>query len=290
MANELEDLEQKATAVDRYPVGTMQWETFLFANRIDRGRSVSTKEVDGWGDRTVRRVHYYVRNQFGVRDPLYINDLPTWLLTDKENELATGPRTAPDVARSLRHYRELGRMGTSTLKAEEPTVLAIGGVPRSDVSAKVTVNFTPADDWWPLAVPFPAPDGWSPKSDRPTAGLIVGLTDVKTDPVCDPADESKMTVIPARGYGVLVHQGQLVIAEMEEIFPSSPDSCGRYTSQVMQGMKVGKVPRQEATQQAASHPGGHREGPHHYGPSRRHQGQRHGRRRAAGLRGAVRGR
>ena len=235
IASSLADAEARQQELDTHRAGTLQHEGLRFAPAW--GRAPSERDLSGTPERTRERVHYYLRNRFphAFYDPLFVNGLPVWLATAKgsTDELSTDRRTGPDEFRAFRHYRD-----TTQERAEGP-LLAVLGAPRTDLTARVTVNYTPASDWWPRVVSSADP-AYTPRTDRPTAGLVVGLVEIATKPVCDPVDESKITPIPATGVGALVHDGNLVIATLTETW-NEPDRCRRSNAAEIQGMRIERV-------------------------------------------------
>lgn len=205
------------------PAGATGRELLLPVPRVDTDRVRLLKEGP---DKVLERLSYYVRSAFDHRYPFFVNGIPTWIANGKRGvELQTGPRTSADETRSIRHYRDLGAVPSyGAPKPEAATILVLGGTVKGDLTAKVAVDYRPAADWWPRQAPD-KPAGWAPLPDRPAAGLLFGLREIKTDPVCDPLDPAKMTPIPATGYAAMIQKGQLVLAEVVEVWPE-PDRCG----------------------------------------------------------------
>ncbi len=116
----------------------------------------------------------YKRQLRGNDDPLLIGDLPVWLLRGTQG-LVTGPRTDPVRSRSL-------RFATPRDGSERVAMLLAGGVPRGELRARFTLDFSPADDWWPMDL---HPSEWTedglppPPDGRPRIGLLFGVRDVE---------------------------------------------------------------------------------------------------------------
>ena len=230
------DVRAEAEAMEALPEDSLGRE--VFANRAARRGSAAPKPAqlqEMIREKLLHEVHYRVRGEIPHRDPLFVSGIPTWLITLENLQLTTGPRTGVDETTSLRHYAEVSR-GRSV---EPPTVLIIGGTPHTDVKATVTLDFRPADDWWVAKPTMPKGEVWSPLENRPTSGLLVGLREIQTHPICDPLTKKLVRPVPLRGIGALVHDGKLVLAEVTEAYPE-PESCS-LSDPPLQDVQIGKV-------------------------------------------------
>ncbi len=228
-------VRQEAQEQERLPEGSLGWEILRF-HAAKRGRTPSLGELQGLErDALLQKLHYFIRQEFPHVGPFFLAGIPAWRLTRNDGEVVSGPRTGVDESASLRHYAEHARQG----RTGPPMVVVLDGVPRTDVRAKVQLDFRPADDWWALQSPSPRREPWSPVEARPTAGILVGLRELDTAPICDPVSNELVRPVPLSGVGVLVHEGRLVIAEIEEAYPT-PDSC-RSSGTVLHDVAVGRV-------------------------------------------------
>lgn len=243
IARELEYNVARQKEVDTFPVGSPAHE-ILMHKAASRGNYPGVSELKrADAGKRLWRAHWRIRGRIPVYDPLFINGLPAWAMAGKSEgyELATGPRTGSHESRSIRHYRDLRNIGSySQRQAEPPSMLVIGGAVRKDLTAKVTLDFTPASDWWPNKL-AEKPAGWAPLAERPSAGLLVAVRELMTRPVCDPADDTSMTPVPTTGIGAIVHEGQLMIAEITETWPDEPDRCNMSRGRGPEGLAIGKI-------------------------------------------------
>ncbi|MCB9674317.1 MAG: hypothetical protein H6737_04320 [Alphaproteobacteria bacterium] len=217
VATQAKENAERKEALDAFAVGTPEHELVLFG----RQRVDDVKRAQADGD-VLSDVSYYVRAKFDpVWGPLFLSGVPVWPATRLDRWLITGPRTGRDETASVRHYDE-------PHKGVPPgSNLLLTGVPRRDGTVRVTLDFRPAKDWWPMQRRGASPDAiasWKPVDSRPTAGIVLAVREVETDPICDPVDKTKMTPVPTTGFGVLVQDGELVLAELEETF-DEPDRC-----------------------------------------------------------------
>jgi len=229
------EVRRDAELLDSLPKGALAREIVEF-HAARGGRTPSAGELEGDSrDELLQEVHYFIRSRLPHTGPLFVSGLPVWVVTDKRSELATGPRTGVDESESLRHYAEHQR---SRGEGEPPLVAVVGGAPFTELRASVTLDFRPASDWWALQSPSPRREPWSPVSDRPTAGVLVGLREIDTAPLCDPVTGDLVEPVAMHGIGALLHDGRLVLAEVREAYPE-PDSCGSTT--FLRDVEVGRV-------------------------------------------------
>jgi len=230
-------VRRDAEAFERLEAGSLAWEIVRF-RAARRGRVPGPDELDGLDrEALLQKVHWFIRKELPRRDPFFLSGVPSWLVSRTEDELVSGPRTAVDGADALRHYAERAR---STRSGVRPSLVVLGGVPRTDLRASVTLDYRPADDWWALQQPFPPrEEGWAPVEGRPTAGLLVGMREIETGPVCDPVSNELVAPVPLRAIGALVHDGELVLAEVEEAYPE-PESC-RSSTTTPADIAVGRI-------------------------------------------------
>jgi len=230
VAIEAKNNAKKLEELESFPVGSVHREAL--ALRMPMRGSATAKGLRARPERALSDVHYYVRSALPIQAPIFVGGVPMWSIPrDHSTQLVTGARSARDVTGSLRHYVDTRKFGAYGVKhSDRPTVLVMGGVPRTAMTAAITLDFEPAADWWPPQF-RETPPGWEPLADRPTAGLLLALREIEAAPLCDPADPTQMTPVPTTALGVLIREGELIVAELEESYPE-PDSCTRSPNQL----------------------------------------------------------
>ncbi len=227
------DSEARTKLLDQFPEGSAAREALQF------GRA-SVRELTERPEVALFRVHYAVRKEWPIRNPMFVSGLPTWVVGRKQVELVTGPRTGVDETNALRHYRDLRKLGGpyGQRQAEPPTFVVVGGVPRGDLQASVDLRFDPPDDWWPLQY-AEKPAGWRAVDERPVSGIVVGVREIETDPLCDPVTDQLQRSIPTTGIGALVVGDELVLARVLETHPE-PEQCN-VSPTYLRAMAVGEI-------------------------------------------------
>ncbi len=164
-------------------------------------------------------VGYHVRRELPFQGPVFVGGTPVWPIPSRGARLVrTGRRTGIDETEALVYYRHPG------VKLDRPpsSLFVIGGVPVSSGVVAVTVDFEPDPDFYPGERRRLLPEdkvSFRLSNARPLTGVLVGLREIETETVLDPGDPKsveKATAVPTTGYGVLIRDGSLILARVQE--------------------------------------------------------------------------
>ena len=169
---------------------------------------------------------------------MLVGDLPVWLLTGYQ-VLGTGPRSDPVRAQTLRF--------ATPLDGEERSALAIvDGVPRSEYSVHLELDFEPAEDWWPLDVhptSHEGPDRPQPPEGRPRVGILVGLQNVHCAFGEDPDTGRSALLRPMTGHVVQLDGPTVRLRRFTETATSSHARWRAFEAEVLAEATLRGLPR-----------------------------------------------
>ncbi|WP_428262482.1 CsgG/HfaB family protein [Haliangium sp.] len=204
-----------------------------------------------WGDGTLRVDPALFQGRQPSAELLHelmegreVRPMQSWYLADEpcsvfmgEYWLLTGERLDPRRSKSLRYYY-------TERMSDEDALVACGAGPRRDLDASFTLDFRPADDFWPRHA---SPRQNSSRSalaldpGRPEVGFVFGLRDLRRNYEEDPASGKSMILQPTRGLMVRVTADAVELVALGDPGPSEDLRRPRMTTRVLARERLAKA-------------------------------------------------